>query len=78
MDKSSETVVMVTHDIDEAIYLADRIIVMTNGPAATIGEIVSVTIERPRDRRAMVHEPAYAEIKDRLLYLLTNEAVAVS
>ncbi|HLF78289.1 MAG TPA: ABC transporter ATP-binding protein [Dehalococcoidia bacterium] len=79
MDKSSETVIMVTHDIDEAIYLADRIVVMTNGPAATIGEIVPVDIARPRDRRAMVHEPEYAALKDRLLYLLTSEfATAVA
>jgi nitrate/nitrite transport system ATP-binding protein len=73
MDRSSETVVMVTHDIDEAIYLADRIVVMTNGPAATIGEVVPVRLERPRDRRAMVHAPEYAEIKDKLLYLLIHE-----
>jgi nitrate/nitrite transport system ATP-binding protein len=76
MDRSSETVVMVTHDIDEAIYLADRIVVMTNGPAARIGEVVSVRLDRPRNRRAMVHEPEYAQIKDRLLFLLTNEFVA--
>jgi len=72
MDRSSETVVMVTHDIDEAIYLADRIVVMTNGPQATIGEIEEVTLPRPRDKRALVHTPEYADLKDRLLYLLTN------
>ena len=72
MDRSSETVIMVTHDIDEAIYLADRIVVMTNGPAATI-EVVTVPLERPRHRRSMVHEPEYAALKDRLLYLLTDE-----
>ena len=73
---------MVTHDIDEAIYLADRVIVMTNGPAATIGEVVEIKLPRPRDRRAIVHTPEYAEVKDRLLYLLTNafvpEEVAVA
>jgi nitrate/nitrite transport system ATP-binding protein len=78
MDKSSETVIMVTHDIDEAIYLADRIVVMTNGPAATIGEVVSVPIARPREKRALVHTPEYAESKDRLLYLLTSAFVPVA
>lgn len=76
MDHSSETVLMVTHDIDEAIYLADRIVVMTNGPAATIGEIVDVALPRPRDKRALVHTEEYAAIKDKLLYLLTNAYAA--
>jgi nitrate ABC transporter ATP-binding subunit len=82
IDKASETVLMVTHDIDEAIYLADRVVVMTNGPAATIGEVVEIKLPRPRDRRGLVHTPEYAEVKDRLLYLLTNafapEEVAVA
>jgi len=72
LDRKTETVVMVTHDVDEAIYLADRIVVMTNGPAATIGEIVSVDIPRPRDKRSIVHHSAYADVKDRLLFLLTE------
>jgi len=71
LDTNTETVVMVTHDIDEAIYLSDRIVVMTNGPAATIGEILDVPLPRPRDKRAIVHDSAYADLKDRLLYLLT-------
>ena len=71
-DGKSESVVLVTHDIDEAIYLSDRIVVMTNGPRATIGEIVEVNIPRPRDKRAMVHMTEYADLKDRLLDLLTT------
>jgi nitrate/nitrite transport system ATP-binding protein len=71
MDSATETVLMVTHDIDEAIYLSDRIAVMTNGPAGTIGEVVAVAMPRPRDRRGMVHRPEYADLKDHLLYLLT-------
>ena len=79
LDNATETVVMVTHDIDEAIYLSDRIAVMTNGPGGTIGEIVDVNLPRPRDKREMVHLPEYADLKERLLYLLTvafAEAVA--
>lgn len=65
-----ETVVMVTHDIDEAIYLSDRIAVFSNGPAATITELIPVTLPRPRDKRRMVHSPEYADIKERLMQLL--------
>jgi nitrate/nitrite transport system ATP-binding protein len=71
LESRTESVLMVTHDVDEAIYLADRIVVMTNGPAATVGEILTVNLERPRDKRGMVHTPEYADLKDRLLYLLT-------
>ena len=70
-DQQTETVIMVTHDIDEAIYLSDRIVVLTNGPAATIGEIIEVNIPRPRDKRDLLHTPEWADIKERLLYLLT-------
>ena len=70
-DQQTETVIMVTHDIDEAIYLSDRIVVMTNGPAATIGEIIDVPIPRPREKRALLHTSEWTDIKERLLYLLT-------
>ncbi len=67
-----QTILMVTHDIDEAIYLSDRIVVMTDGPGATIGEVIEVPIERPRDKRAMIHLAQYADIKDHLLELLED------
>jgi nitrate ABC transporter ATP-binding subunit len=70
-DQQTEMVLMVTHDIDEAIYLSDRIVVLTNGPASTIGEIIDVPIPRPRDKRAVLHTPQWTEIKEHLLYLLT-------
>jgi nitrate ABC transporter ATP-binding subunit len=72
LDNQTETVVLVTHDIDEAIFLSDRIVVMTNGPEATVGEIIDVPLERPRDKRTMIHRPEYIEIRDRLLYLLMD------
>jgi ABC-type nitrate/sulfonate/bicarbonate transport system ATPase subunit len=71
-EKDRKTVVMVTHDIDEAIYLSDRIVVMTNGPAAGIGEIITVDIERPRDRKEIIRTAVYTQIKERLLYLLAD------
>lgn len=74
-DQATETVVMVTHDIDEAILLSDRVVVMTNGPRATIREVVEVPIARPRDRRSMLHHPVYADTKEHLLDLLAERAV---
>ncbi|WP_425993677.1 ABC transporter ATP-binding protein [Caulobacter sp. DWR1-3-2b1] len=53
------TVLMITHDVDEAVLLSDRIVMMTNGPRATIGDILPVDLERPRDRLAVAENPAY-------------------
>ncbi len=72
LDEHPKTIVMVTHDIEEAIYLADRVVVMTNGPAATIGEIVNVPLPRPREKKSIVLLPEYAEVRAKLLYLLTD------
>ena len=61
--KTGATVVMVTHDVDEAVLLSDRIVMMTNGPAATIGEILHVELERPRDRLALATDARYAQYR---------------
>ncbi|MDO9450739.1 MAG: ABC transporter ATP-binding protein, partial [Rugosibacter sp.] len=58
--KTGATVVMVTHDVDEAVLLSDRIVMMTNGPAATIGEIVTVDLPRPRERLALAEDNRFA------------------
>ena len=63
MAKTGATVVMVTHDVDEAVLLSDRIVMMTNGPAATIGEIVEVKLDRPRDRLELAQDPRFAEYR---------------
>jgi nitrate ABC transporter ATP-binding subunit len=70
---TTETVVMVTHDIDEAIFLSDRIVVMTDGPSAGIREIVEVPIERPRTLSEVMHSPIYIELRDHLLSLLGDD-----
>ena len=57
------TVVMVTHDVDEAVLLSDRIVMLTNGPAATIGEILSVDLERPRNRLTLAHDRQYMDYR---------------
>jgi ABC-type nitrate/sulfonate/bicarbonate transport system ATPase subunit len=75
-DEDKKTIVMVTHDIEEALFLSDKIIVMTNGPAATIGEVIDVTIPRPRDKKTMVATKEYQQTRDRLLYLLMDAYAA--
>jgi nitrate ABC transporter ATP-binding subunit len=76
MDNQTDTVVIVTHDIEEAIFLSDKIVVMTNGPEATVAEIIAVPIPRPRDKREIVHLNEYVDVHDRLLYLLMDAFAA--
>lgn len=68
--KTGSTVVMVTHDVDEAVLLSDRIVMMTNGPSATIGEILQVRLDRPRERVALAQEPLYIEYRTSVLEFL--------
>jgi nitrate/nitrite transport system ATP-binding protein len=68
--KTHSTVLMVTHDVDEAVLLSDRIVMMTNGPAATVGDIVSVDLARPRDRLALVNDSRYHQLRGRVLEFL--------
>lgn len=72
--KTSQTVFMITHDVDEAILLADRILLMTNGPYARIAESVKVDIARPRDRTSIVHQPAYYAIRNHLVDFLVQRS----
>ncbi len=67
---TKSTVIMVTHDVDEAVLLSDRIVMMTNGPAATIGEILTVDLPRPRERLALAHEPRYHDLRSQVLEFL--------
>ena len=68
--QTGSTVVMVTHDVDEAVLLSDRIVMLTNGPAATIGDIVQVRLPRPRDRVELAHDALYIDYKTRVLEFL--------
>ena len=70
MAKSGCTAVMVTHDVDEAVLLSDRIVMMTNGPSATIGEILDVTLPRPRARLALAEDPEYNRLRADVLRFL--------
>jgi len=68
--RTGGTVVMVTHDVDEAVLLSDRIVMMTNGPAATIGDIVAVPLARPRERVALAEDPTYVHCRKEVLEFL--------
>jgi nitrate/nitrite transport system ATP-binding protein len=67
---TKQTVFMITHDIDEAILLADRILLMTNGPLARVAESVEITIDRPRNRTEIVEHPNYYAIRNHLVQFL--------
>ncbi|WP_435354511.1 ABC transporter ATP-binding protein [Emticicia sp. SJ17W-69] len=73
LDNRNKTIVMVTHDIEEAIFLSDRVVVMNNGPAATIKEIVDIPLARPRNKKDIIHLPEYIEVHDKLLNLLFDK-----
>ncbi len=68
--RTKSTVVMVTHDVDEAVLLSDRIVMMTNGPAATIGEILPVPLARPRHRVELAEDPTYVHCRKEVLDFL--------
>jgi len=73
LDNREKTIVMVTHDVEEAIFLSDRVVVLNNGPAATIKEIVDVPLARPRNKKEIVHDETYMAIHDKLLNLLIDK-----
>ncbi|HEY9194462.1 MAG TPA: ATP-binding cassette domain-containing protein, partial [Methyloversatilis sp.] len=73
--RTKSTVVMVTHDVDEAVLLSDRIVMMTNGPAATIGEILDVKLARPRDRLQLAHDKDFVDCRAALLEFLYQKQV---
>jgi len=75
--RTQSTVVMVTHDVDEAVLLSDRIVMMTNGPAATIGEVLDVPLARPRNRVELAEDITYMHCRKAVLdFLYTRHGVA--
>ncbi len=72
---TQSTVVMVTHDVDEAVLLSDKIVMMTNGPAATIGEVLHVDLPRPRSRVTLADDPGYLHYRKAVIdFLYTRQA----
>ena len=72
--QTQQTVFMITHDIDEAILLADRILLMSNGPGAVIAESVVVDLPKPRKRAEIIHHPGYYSIRNHLVEFLVNRS----
>jgi nitrate/nitrite transport system ATP-binding protein len=72
--KDRKTALMVTHDVDEALFLADRIVMMTNGPAAEVGDVLEVPFPRPRDRRAVMEHPDYYRLRELLITFLNERS----
>jgi nitrate/nitrite transport system ATP-binding protein len=75
MQKTGATVVMVTHDVDEAVLLSDRVVMLSNGPAATIGEILEVHLAKPRNRLALADNPEYIRCRQAILEFLYQKQV---
>ena len=69
-----QTVFMITHDVDESILLADRILLMSNGPNACVAEVVENTLARPRDRHSIHHDPQYYRVRNHLVDFLVNRS----
>ena len=69
-DRTKVTAVCVTHDVDEAILMADRVVMMTNGPQATIGKITQVNLPRPRSRKALLSHPDYYSYREEIINFL--------
>lgn len=68
--KDQKTTLMVTHDVDEALFMSDRVVMMTTGPRARIGEILEVPFERPRERASVLEHPEYYALRERLIGFL--------
>jgi nitrate/nitrite transport system ATP-binding protein len=68
--KLGNAMMMITHDVDEAVLLSDRIVMMTNGPSATIGEILTVDLPRPRNRLSLASNPTFLEAREKVLRFL--------
>src|ERR1017187_5053487 len=71
-NQNQKTALMVTHDVDEALFLADRIVMMTNGPAARVGDVLEVSFPRPREREDVMAHPDYYKLRE---YLIDRKSV---
>jgi nitrate/nitrite transport system ATP-binding protein len=72
--KDQKTALMVTHDVDEALFLSDRVVMMSNGPAATVGDILEVKFPRPRSRKQLLEDPEYYRLREYLITFLEERS----
>jgi nitrate/nitrite transport system ATP-binding protein len=68
------TTLMVTHDVDEAIFLSDRVVMMSDGPEAEVGDILRIPFERPRDRKVIMEDPRYYDLREHLITFLNDRS----
>lgn len=73
LEKDRKTVMMVTHDVDEALFCADRVVMMTNGPAAQVGLVIEVPFPRPRTRKEVMEHPQYYELRGKMIAFLEEQ-----
>jgi nitrate/nitrite transport system ATP-binding protein len=73
LDRDKRTALMVTHDVDEALFLSDRVVMMTNGPQARVGDILNVSFDRPRVRAKVLAHPKYYEQREHLITFLEDQ-----
>ncbi|MEM6561421.1 MAG: ABC transporter ATP-binding protein [Planctomycetota bacterium] len=73
LNRQKITTMVITHDVDEAIYMADRVCMMTNGPQARVGQVLEIPFERPRDRSAVLDHPLYYDLRGALIGFLTQQ-----
>jgi nitrate ABC transporter ATP-binding subunit len=72
--EDKKTLLLVTHDVDESVFLSDRVVMMTSGPRAHVGEIMEVTLARPRERHRVLDDPQFYELRERLIGFLEGQA----
>src|SRR6186713_2530144 len=72
--KDKKTALMVTHDVDEALFLSDRVVMMTNGPEATVGDTLLIPFQRPRERKVIMEDPHYYELREHLITFLNDRS----
>ena len=72
--EDKKTLLLVTHDVDESVFLSDRVVMMTSGPRACVGEIMDVTLPRPRERHTVLDDPQFYELRERLIGFLEGQA----
>jgi nitrate/nitrite transport system ATP-binding protein len=72
--EDKKTLLLVTHDVDEAVFLSDRVVMMTSGPRARVGEIMDVALARPRERHTVLDDPQFYELRERLIGFLEGQA----
>jgi nitrate/nitrite transport system ATP-binding protein len=72
--EDKKTLLLVTHDVDESVFLSDRVVMMTSGPRAKVGDIMEVALPRPRERHTVLDEPRFYELRERLIGFLEGQA----